>query len=207
MDIIITIVVLVYSIILHEIAHGVVALWLGDSTGKDAGRLTLNPIPHIDPIMTIAVPVLLYLSQLNVPPANRIIFGGAKGMPVNLENFKDPKADWALVALAGPATNFLLAIIGALLIKTPLAQYTIATSILTEVIILNLILAIFNLIPIPPLDGSRVLAALMPDSLSTVYLSLERFGFVFIFAFLYFHLFDNILFSSVNFFLRFFSLA
>src|SRR5947207_12022 len=128
MDLIITIVVLVYSVIIHEISHGIVAGWLGDRTAYERGRITLNPIPHIDPIMTIALPLILYVSQIGIPPANRIIFGGAKGVPVDPRNFKDPKTDWALVSFAGPLSNFLLAVIGALLIKTSLANYTIVAS-------------------------------------------------------------------------------
>lgn len=207
MDLIITIVVLVYSVIIHEISHGIVAGWLGDSTAHDEGRITLNPIPHIDPIMTIAVPLLLYLSQLGVPASSRIIFGGAKGVPVNPRNFKDPKTDFALVSLAGPVSNLLLASIAALLFKTPLANYEVAVNILTSVIFINLVLTIFNLVPIPPLDGSKILGGLLPDEIAFRFLSLERYGYFLIFLFLYLHLFDGILFYFVNLFLKVFNLA
>lgn len=206
-DAIITIVVLVYSVIIHEISHGVVAGWLGDDTAYKEGRITLNPIPHIDPIMTIALPLILYLSQLNVPANQRIIFGGAKGVPVDPSNFKDQKVDWALVSFAGPFSNFLLAAMGALLAHTAIAQNSIVATILVHVILLNIVLAIFNLVPIPPLDGSKILAGFLPETLAYRFLSLQSFGYIFIFLFLYFHLFDQILFRGLDFFLRLFRLV
>ncbi len=206
MDIIITIVVLIYSVILHEISHGVVAGWLGDRTAYHEGRITLNPIPHIDPLMTIAVPLLLYISQLGIPAGQRVIFGGAKPVPVDPRNLKDPKTDMALVSFAGPLTNFLLATAGALLIKTPLVNVPYMPMILSQLILINIVLTVFNLVPIPPMDGSKVVAAFLPDELAYRFLSLQRFGYLFIFLFLYFHLFDTILFRAVNLFLRLFNL-
>lgn len=207
MDLIITIVVLVYSVILHELSHGLVAGWLGDHTARHEGRMTLNPIPHIDPLMTIALPLLLYLTQLGVPADHRVIFGGAKGVPVDPRNFKDPKIDMALVSFAGPLTNFLLASVAALLIKTPLAQSDLGYSILASVVVINIVLTVFNLVPIPPMDGSKVLAAFMPTELAYKFLSIERFGYILIFLFLYLHLFDAILQNFVALFLRLFHLS
>lgn len=169
-------IVLIYSVILHEIAHGFVADKLGDPTARVHGRLTLNPLPHIDPLMTIVVPLVLILS------GSGIIFGAAKPVPVDPYNFKDPKRDTALVALAGPVTNLLIAALLALLVRF-IPNQEIANILATRVV-WNVGLAIFNLFPIPPLDGSKVLAGILPDDLAERYLSIERFGFIILFGIL-----------------------
>ncbi len=167
------------AITLHEFAHGYVAYRLGDPTAKTAGRLTLNPISHLDPIGTIAI----FL----------IHFGWAKPIPVNGAYFKNPKKDMIWVALAGPLTNFILAIISILasyaivIIGLILNSHFISHTILKPIILMlgasvwiNLVLCIFNFIPIPPLDGSRILMGILPDSMARSYASYERYGFIII---------------------------
>jgi Zn-dependent protease len=180
----ITLIILIYSAILHEIAHGFVADRLGDPTARLLGRLTLNPVPHIDPFLSIAVPLLLIIT------GSPIIFGGAKPVPVDLFNLRDGRKDMALVALAGPLTNVGLAILAALLLKLfyPGASlFTIASStdligmILTTMLRLNILLAIFNLLPIPPLDGSKVFSLILPEREANSYLALGSFGMIIIF--------------------------
>ena len=165
--------IVVSSVILHELAHGVVAYWLGDHTAKDAGRLTLNPIKHIDPYMSILVPVVLYL--LKAP-----VFGGAKPVPINYRNLKWREWGMALVALAGPFTNFLLAFLFFLIGHFSGLLYgtggEIAEFIFAEIVYINLGFMLFNLIPIPPLDGSRVLYAISPDAIRQILSRIEVYG-------------------------------
>jgi len=167
--------ILVCSAILHEIAHGYVADRLGDPTARLLGRLTLNPLPHIDLFLTIILPLLLVLSHTG------IIFGGAKPVPVDPFNLRDGRKDMALVSLAGPATNILLVIVATLLFKlTPGnsadAMLGFLALFLGLVIKVNLSLAIFNLLPIPPLDGSKIFALILPEKIADTYLSLSSFG-------------------------------
>lgn len=180
--------ILLYSAILHEIMHGYVADRLGDPTARLSGRLTLNPIPHIDPIMTIAVPLILILS------GSPVIFGGAKPVPIDPYNLKDGKKDIALVALAGPLTNLILAATAALLfrgisalgITQTITFMPFVLLILQITVQMNLYLAIFNLLPIPPLDGSKVFALLLPNELSSAYLSIGSIGILLLFLLLSF---------------------
>jgi Zn-dependent protease len=175
---IITIVILVFSAILHEVAHGFVADKLGDPTARLMGRLTLDPRKHIDPFMSIILPLLLFLSN------SGIIFGGAKPVPVDPFNLKDGRKDIALVSLAGPATNIVLAIIGSIIFKLLfpgqslfLAQQgSLIGYIVGTMVHINLLLAIFNLLPIPPLDGSKIFALVLPQELADRYLSLASIG-------------------------------
>ena len=149
-------IVLIFSIVIHEVAHGSVANLLGDPTAKYAGRLTLNPIKHLDLFGSVLVP--LFLIILRSP----VLFGWAKPVPINPYNFKDPKWDGAKVAVAGPGANILVALIFGLAIRF----FPLPASILTIfsiIVILNLILAIFNLVPIPPLDGSHILFTFLPE--------------------------------------------
>ena len=190
----VSLIILIYSAILHEIAHGFVAERLGDPTARLMGRLTLNPRNHIDPMMTIAFPILTYFAS-----GGTLIFGGAKPVPVDPFNFREPKKDMALVSLAGPGTNAILAITGAVLIKVLIfsTPFLGASPALTSIVIpvytflvlvvrINLLLAIFNLIPIPPLDGSKVIAQFLPDREAAVYLSIGTFGILIIFFLLSF---------------------
>lgn len=165
--------VILFSMVLHELAHGVVAYWLGDETAKDDGRLTLNPVKHIDPVMSILVPVLLYLS-------GGPIFGGAKPVPVNTRNLKFGAWGMALVAIAGPITNFLIALISFLIgyFSGWLNMGGVVGTIFLELVLVNLGFGIFNLIPIPPLDGSRVLYALAPDVVREGMEKFEKIGII-----------------------------
>lgn len=183
--------VLIYSVILHEIAHGYVAERLGDPTARNAGRLTLNPIPHIDPIMTIAVPLFLFISAQIF--GGGILFGAAKPVPVNPLYFDDPKKDTALVSLAGVLTNFALAGIGAVLYNLGGSQVPLIATTLQFMVSINLLLGVFNLIPIPPLDGSKVLASILPRNAAQTLLSLEPFGFILILGLFFFSGFGAII--------------
>jgi len=168
------------AIILHEVSHGYVAYLLGDPTAKRMGRLTLNPIAHIDPIGTIVMPLaLLFLS------GGAFFFGYAKPVPFNPRNFKDERTGMLLTGIAGPVTNIVLAIVfgfASRFFVVPggmwdMTSFNSVAAFLLYFCFANLMLAFFNLVPIPPLDGSRVLQWLLPDSLRDAYHSLERFGF------------------------------
>ncbi len=199
MEFLIPIVILVASAILHEIMHGVVADKLGDPTARVMGRLTLNPIPHLDPIMSILLPTLLVLS------GSPIIFGAAKPVPVNPIHFRDPKKDMALTALSGPLTNIALALVASQILRF-LPLNPLIYTVLSSIVIYNLMLAIINLIPIPPLDGSKVLAAILPNEIARSYLAIEQFGIFILFFFLLFpiggfslgQLINNLILFSIN---------
>jgi Zn-dependent protease len=178
MNVLITFVILIFSAIVHEVSHGLMAERLGDETARDQGRITLNPVPHIDPFGSILLPLLLLLAH------SPIIFGAAKPVPVNFDNLRPRRLGMMLVSLAGPLSNFLLAILFVLPIKLGLAN-SVAYPILLQAILINLVLGTFNLIPIPPLDGSKILAALAPDNWMYKILSLERYGFILVLIFLY----------------------
>jgi Zn-dependent protease len=175
---IITVVVLVYSAILHEIAHGFVADRFGDPTARLMGRLTLDPRKHIDPFLSIILPLLLFLSSTG------IIFGGAKPVPVDPFNLRDGRKDIALVSLAGPATNIILALLGTLLCHLffphfglfDILQTSILGYIIGTIVQINIVLSVFNLLPIPPLDGSKIFALVLPDHIADAYLSLSNIG-------------------------------
>lgn len=181
----ISLAILLYSAILHEIAHGYVADRLGDPTARLLGRLTLNPKSHIDPFLSLLLPLMLLLS------GSPVIFGGAKPVPVDPFNLKDNRKDMALISLAGPLTNVLLAIIGSLLFRAAFlipdqAILNFVQSILFIVVNINILLAIFNLLPIPPLDGSKVFSLLLPEKEANAYLSMGNVGMIILFALLLF---------------------
>jgi Zn-dependent protease len=168
---------LLLALTVHEFAHGYVAYRLGDPTAKSLGRLTLNPLKHLDPIGTIA---FFFIK-----------FGWAKPVPVNPAYFKNPKKDMLWVALAGPATNLGLAVISAIVTKfiwalaSMLPYSALAEAILVPLngmliasVWINLVLCIFNFLPIPPLDGSRILTGILPNDLARSYLKVERYGFI-----------------------------
>lgn len=196
MNIAISLCLFFLAVIIHEIAHGWVALKLGDATAKLSGRLTLNPLAHIDPVGTIILPLFLVLS--GAP----FLFGWAKPVPVNFRGLHNPKQDMIWVGLAGPAANFALAIIVSILLKLKIAFF-IPFEFLEYFMILNVLLAVFNLIPIPPLDGSRVAIGILPASLALPYMRLERFGFLFIFIMVYLGIFQLIVWPIVSFILQF----
>lgn len=174
----ISIIILVFSAILHEIAHGYVADRFGDPTARLMGRLTLNPKSHIDPFMSIILPLMLIVS------GSPIVFGGAKPVPVDPFNLRDGRKDIALVSLAGPITNVILALVASLIawIAYPnmslsmIADSSFIGFIVGTIIRLNVLLAIFNLIPIPPLDGSKVFALLLPEKTAESYLAFGAYG-------------------------------
>lgn len=184
------IVVLLVAIILHEVAHGVVALWLGDPTAKNQGRLTVNPIAHIDPIGSLLLP------GLSIVSGSSVFIGWAKPVPVQPHYFKKPEQGMMLVALAGPVLNLALAAVGIFLFQTVPTEYT---WIWVQV---NITLACFNLFPIPPLDGSKVLMYFLPDRAKNLVVRLEPYGFLVIFLLAYFGFFSHVLGSILSFMLR-----
>jgi Zn-dependent protease len=179
-EIIIIVVILLFSVIFHEVAHGLMAYRLGDPTAKFAGRLTLNPIPHIDLFGSILLPAMLFYLRfstgLNVP-----ILGSAKPVPVNYTNLKDIRSGMILVSIVGPLTNIALAIVAAAVLKLSPGISAFGELLLLETITMNIGLAVFNMLPLPPLDGSKVLAGLLGyinQNLMYRLLDLERFGFM-----------------------------
>lgn len=182
MDIIVSLfflIVLLFSVIIHEIAHGSMALYLGDPTAKYAGRLTLNPLKHLDPFGSVLLPLFLFVTT-----AGRYVFGWAKPVPVNPYNFRDQKWGELKVSLAGPATNLLIGMFFSLMIRF----FTLPESLLTFFSIIsvyNFALAIFNLVPIPPLDGYHALSSLLPlQSSIEEFLTRNSFILLIIFIFL-----------------------
>ena len=170
--VLIAFVIVLVSMVFHELAHGLVAYWLGDDTAKSEGRLTLNPTKHLDPFLSILLPLMMFIS-------GGPVFGGAKPVPVNSRNLKHGVWGMALVAIAGPLTNFVLALVGFLIGYYTGAFMTgvgIWGEILADVVTINLGFGVFNLIPIPPLDGSRVLYAIAPDGVRNVMAQMERWG-------------------------------
>ena len=190
----------ILAITVHEVAHGWVALKLGDCTAKMLGRLTLNPVKHIDPVGTLLVPGLLLVM-------GGFIFGWAKPVPVTWENLKKPKRDMALVALAGPLSNLLMALMWAGVLKLGLVLATAGSGEMIALpliymggagITINLILMVLNLLPMPPLDGGRIVSALLPDKLSWQFNRLERWGFVILLGLMFMGVLGKILWPPIN---------
>ena len=176
----------IFAITVHEVAHGWVAKKYGDNTASKLGRLTLNPIKHVDLLGTVIVPGLLLMTGTG------FIFGWAKPVPVDASNFKRPLQDMAVVALAGPVSNLIMAFIWALIIRLGIFIGTSAEAISLPLIYtgvagisINLVLAIINLLPIPPLDGSRILTGILPNYWAWQYNRLERYGFILLLVLLY----------------------
>lgn len=165
------IIALIISVVLHEMAHGYAANWLGDPTARLAGRLSPNPLVHLDPLMSVIIPGLLIMS------GSPILFGAAKPVPYNPYNFRNQKWGEAIVAIAGPIANVALAIIFALLVRSSelLGLSETFVSLAINIIALNIFLALFNLVPIPPLDGSKILPRLLPFGLAMKYEGLRRY--------------------------------
>jgi Zn-dependent protease len=190
-DALLFILLLIPSVILHEVAHGLVAFRLGDTTARDAGRLTLNPIRHVDPVGSLLVPGMLAAAGQNV-------FGWARPVPVNPSGFARPVEGMALTALAGPATNLLLALvvgwfgpfrqIGDSIL---LADEGLGTRMLLGFVVVNAALAVFNMLPIPPLDGSRLLPLVLPPSGRRLYARVSPYGFLILIALIF--VFDDAL--------------
>ena len=180
---------LIFAVVLHEIAHGYVAYWLGDPTAKKLGRLSLNPIRHVDPFMTLLLPGMLMAMH------SPVLFGGAKPVPINPLYFKNPRYGIVLVALAGPLTNIVLALLsfGAVMLanRSTFIQQALPAPVLLIVlmwcltgVLTNLVLAMFNLIPIPPLDGGKIAMGLLPQSLAVLLSKLESWGLILMFLLL-----------------------
>jgi Zn-dependent protease len=180
LDVIFQIAVLILSVVVHEVSHGFAANYLGDPTARLQGRLTLNPLPHIDPIGSVIVPLLLFFTSTGV------MFGWAKPVPVNPYNLRG-KFGEAIVAGAGPLSNIGIALVFGLLIRAGAgAMPESFLQIAVAVVIINIVLAIFNLVPIPPLDGSKILFAFLPFHFQRARESLERYGFFIVLIFIVF---------------------
>ncbi len=179
------IIVLIFSVVIHEVSHGYVAEELGDSTARDMGRLTLNPLKHIDPFGSIILPLLMSL----IPGG--IILGWAKPVPYNPFNLKDPKKGGALIAAAGPASNLVVAFIFSIFYRLFMYVPNVGGALITleplfaSIVMINIMLAIFNLVPIPPLDGSKILFALIPRKFGYVTEIFERYGFFILIIFIF----------------------
>jgi len=203
----------VIAVIIHEYSHGWMALRLGDDTALKSGRLSLNPLVHIDPVGTVLLPLLL-LAVGFIP------FGWAKPVPINPYNFNDEKKDVALVSFAGPVANLILATIAALLLRLGgvIPSKTILLGATQEIfnpfinflfylILVNLFLGFFNLIPIPPLDGSKILSAYLPRNINWKYKKIAPYGILIIFILLYFNILGSLIGSLVYLLIKIYSIG
>jgi len=172
-------IIIILSAIIHEYAHGWMAERLGDPTARLSGRLTLNPIAHIDPIGTILVPLVLLFSGTN------FLFGWAKPVPYNPFNLRDKRWDPMWVALAGPGSNLIIAAVLSIMVR--LSPGSAFIELVAMIVYINILLAVFNLMPVPPLDGSKVLYSLLPDSVKwlRVKIAMERYGMILVILFIF----------------------
>ncbi len=218
-NVVVMIIVLLFSVVFHEVSHGWVAYRLGDRTAYKMGRLTLNPIPHIDPYMTVLLPLMLGFMT-----GWRVMFGGAKPVPVNPYNFKNPKQGMAIVAAAGPVSNLLLIAVTIILYKILVIlgfidnyevslrlfkdDLTFADSFFVYSVVINTVLMVFNLIPIPPLDGSKVIMGFLSYEQAAKYESFSRYGMYVLIGLLLlgsmmrFSIIGSLIYPFINFFIR-----
>ncbi len=183
---------LIIAMTVHEFSHAFVAYKLGDTTAKYSGRLTLNPLAHIDPIGTVILPLFLFIST-----GGQFVFGAAKPVPINYLALKNPKRDIIWIGLSGPLSNFIFAFLLSILLRLS-ASSELLRFICLNLIYINVILGIFNLIPIPPLDGSRILMGLLPENLSMRYANIEPYGFIIILALVWLGLFNLMVMPAVK---------
>jgi Zn-dependent protease len=181
MDMIFSLIIILFSAIIHEYMHGWMADQQGDPTARDAGRLTLNPVAHIDIWGSILMPALVFLGT-----GGGLVFGYAKPVPFNPYNLRDQKYGVAKVALAGPMANLITALFFGLFLRFAPGLNIIMASFLAAIVQINLILMIFNLLPIPPLDGSKIILPFLPYEWQMNLLKLEQFGFAFVLLFVFF---------------------
>jgi Zn-dependent protease len=190
---------IIFAITVHEAAHGYVAKYFGDLTADKMGRITLNPIKHIDPIGTILLPALTLM-------LGGILFGWAKPVPVNFANLNHPKKDMLWVAAAGPASNFIMAIFWVLVLKYSVNAPGSAAFFLLEMskvgIMINLVLMVLNLLPLPPLDGGRIAVSLLPMHLAVKFSQIERYGFIILIVLLFTGILGKVISPMIDFFAR-----
>ena len=184
LDLIFQIVILIFSVVVHEVAHGYAALMLGDGTAKYQGRLSLNPLKHLDPFGSVILPLLLVFTGAG------FVVGWAKPVPFNPYNLRNQRWGEAIVAIAGPLSNIIIALVFGLFIRFALAAGMVLSlpllKIIGMVVLINIVLAIFNLVPIPPLDGSKILFSIFPRRALVVRPFFERYGFIIVLVFILF---------------------